>query len=98
MKIEMQSADIYFNVGKKHHTFTIYHNLPQVQGMNVEDAVINWVMRTVRYTPESLCKYIVSKDPINFKAYTKAQYKLIVGRISLPKVKITKLKTNDNVK
>lgn len=44
--------------------FEIEHNLNDY-GLNLTAGVINWMVRTDDYSPESLCNYLVSKDPIN---------------------------------
>lgn len=67
---------ISFKRGKKRHAFSIYHNLPNDFGLNIQCAFDNWLVRTDEFTPESLCEYIESKDP-NFKAITEDDFLLM---------------------
>lgn len=60
----MQTSDIEFKVGNKPVKFTVVNNLDEF-GLSVEDAVVNWTERTKEFTPESFCKYVISKDPDN---------------------------------
>ncbi len=63
MKETLYKADIQFNVGKKTINFSIVHNLPQIEGLSIDDAFASWSLRTFNYTAKSLCAYIKSKDP-----------------------------------
>lgn len=38
-----------------------YHNLPNTFGLSIDGAVMNWAMRTNKYTLESFAKYVASK-------------------------------------
>lgn len=60
----MEKADIEFKARGKKIKFSVNHNLSEF-GLNIEDAVHNWVYRTNEYTAKSFCQYVVSKDPIN---------------------------------
>ena len=42
-------------------SFKIIHNLPEVPGMCIDDALQNWIPRTDTYTAKSFCDYINSK-------------------------------------
>ena len=44
------------------HKFTVVHNLPDVPGLRIQDAIANWEVRTSKYTAESLINYINSKN------------------------------------
>ena len=57
-----QVTDIAFTILKRHIRFSVKHNLPNVPGMSIMDAVDNWVHRTDAYTAKSLCAYINGKD------------------------------------
>ena len=45
----------------KEVSFTVYHNLPNVQGLSFDNAFANWYVRTNVFTAKSLCDYIMSK-------------------------------------
>ena len=53
---------ISFEYNGERYSFRIYHNLPDVPGLSMKDALINWIARTDEVTEESLCKYIESKN------------------------------------
>jgi len=55
-------TEVRFTVKKSLIRFKIYHNLPEVQGMNIEGAIDNWLARTENFTAQSLCDYILSKE------------------------------------
>lgn len=40
---------------------TICHNMPETQGLSIEDALPNWLARTRDYTAQSFVDYIMSK-------------------------------------
>jgi len=42
--------------------FNIIHNMPDVPGLRIEDAVENWIPRTDKYTANSFCEYVNSKN------------------------------------
>lgn len=50
-----------------------YHNLPDTFGMNIDGAVVNWIMRTSDHSVESLAKYVASKST-GHKILTVKQY------------------------
>ena len=41
--------------------FFVYHDLPNVGGLAIDDAVHNWYFRTQDYSAESLIAYVKSK-------------------------------------
>lgn len=53
---------VRFSIEDEITEFNITHNLPDVRGMSIEDAVVNWLFRTDDYSVESLCDYINDKD------------------------------------
>ena len=57
----LQSKHIKFEINGKTIEFDIEHNLPEISGMSLEDAVNNWIPRTNEYTAESLSAYINGK-------------------------------------
>ena len=61
-KSKLQKAEVSFFLEDEEVSFSIWHNLPQSQGMNIEAAVQNWLVRTKQYTAKSLCRYINSKN------------------------------------
>lgn len=71
--MRLQKADIEFKVNGKPVSFSVVHNLPSVFGLNISGAVDNWLVRTKEYTADSLCKYVMSKDP-SFVCMTMRQY------------------------
>lgn len=52
--------DIQSEVDKE--LFRVYHDMPDVWGLNIENADASWQFRTDKKTPESLIAYIRSKD------------------------------------
>lgn len=59
----MLKCDVQFTVNKyNNRKFSIVHNLPEISGLSIEDAVNSWVARTDDYSAASLAKYINSKD------------------------------------
>ncbi len=62
----MSRADIEFAVDGKPVSFSVWHDLPEVSGLNIAAAVDNWLAREAakmrpRFTAKSLCRYINSK-------------------------------------
>jgi hypothetical protein len=55
-------SEVSFKVNGKPISFVVIHDLPNVRGLSFDDALNNWLVRTLDYTPESLCKYILSKN------------------------------------
>lgn len=41
--------------------FIICHNMPETQGLSIEDAMVSWLARTDEYTAQSFVDYIMSK-------------------------------------
>jgi hypothetical protein len=58
----INTATIKFKVNDKPHSFDIATDMIEY-GHNIEDAVYSWVHRTKKYTAESFCEYVKSKDP-----------------------------------
>lgn len=56
------NTTIKFNVDDEPVEFTVEHNLPDISGLSMTDAVHNWTARTKEYTAESLSEYINSKN------------------------------------
>jgi hypothetical protein len=55
-------SEVSFKVNEKPISFVVIHDLPNVRGLSFDDALNNWLVRALDYTPESLCKYILSKN------------------------------------
>lgn len=53
--------------------FNIVHNLPDVPGLCIEDALVNWSARTSEITAESFCEYVNSKNT-GFVCITEDRY------------------------
>lgn len=60
----MNRVEIKFNHGNIKVRFIVKHNLEEY-GLNIEDALTNWLVRTDEYTSKSFCDYVVSKNPLN---------------------------------
>ena len=60
--------------GKRDVEFKIYHSLPNIPGLRIEDALDCWLMRTNIYTAESLVRYIRDKGTTEL-VLTEKQYK-----------------------
>ena len=58
---KLTKTDFKFEVGKATKTFSIYHNLPDTNGLSIENAFDNWLFRTSNYTSSAFCKYVMSK-------------------------------------
>ena len=41
--------------------FEVVHNLKSF-GIDIDDALVNWLHRTKKFTAKSFCKYVMSKD------------------------------------
>jgi hypothetical protein len=54
-------SEVSFEANGKPITIVVIHDLPNVRGLSFDDALNIWVARTIDYTSESLCKYILSK-------------------------------------
>ncbi len=73
------NSTVSFDVNNKTVSFNIVHNLPEIFGMSLQNAVDNWIFRTEQYTAESLCDYINSKSHMtNNYAYTEKQYQELI--------------------
>lgn len=57
----MVSSTVEFNVGQRKIRFNVVHNLPDVDGLSLTDAVTNWAARTKVFTAASLSDYINKK-------------------------------------
>jgi len=55
-------SEVSFKANGKQISLVVIHDLPNKPGLSIEDALQNWLARTVDYTSESLCKYILSKN------------------------------------
>lgn len=64
--MKLQSTTIQFQRGRQKYRFEVSHNLDEFK-LNIENALINWLERTDKFTVKSFCKYVTSKDPINLK-------------------------------
>lgn len=60
--MKLIKLDIEFKINKKKVAFSIIHNLPEVHGMSIEDALDNWLARTEEFTAKSLADYVNSKN------------------------------------
>ncbi len=74
--IKLTISDIEISVEGEEIKFTLYHDLPNITGLSLQDAVDNWIPRTLEYTAESLCKYIMSKNS-GYICITEEQFKEI---------------------
>lgn len=70
-------AEVNFKVDKKPVKFYIYHNMPEVPGLNFNAALENWLARTSDFTDKSLVSYIMSKNT-GHTALTQESYDLIL--------------------
>ncbi len=63
---ELQQFDVSFFVGKGKHKekvkFSVIHNMPNVFGLSIQNALDNWIPRTEEFTMESFINYIEKKD------------------------------------
>ena len=64
-KSDFFKADVKFKTDNKPIEFQVVHNLPEIQGLCFEAAVVNWLARTNKYTAKSLCEYIMEKDSVH---------------------------------
>jgi len=71
--LKLFKADIEFKVNDREVKFSVVHNLPKTWGLNIENALDNWLFRTKHYTAKNFCKYVMSKDP-SFVCMTMEQY------------------------
>jgi hypothetical protein len=67
----MKRQTITFESPKYHYLWTLEHNLEEF-GSNIYSAATNYLSRITEHEskilkPEDFCKYVVSKDPSNFK-------------------------------
>lgn len=77
-------SEIRFKVNINHGKFTdqrkfnfiIYHNLPNIPGLRIEDALDNWTARTRVFTANAFCKYILSKNT-GCMALTEEEFKAL---------------------
>ena len=60
--MKVTKSEVQFEANGKPVSFAIIHNLPNVRGLSFDDALNAWLVRTIDYTPESLCEYIRSKN------------------------------------
>lgn len=59
--------------------FKVYHNLPEIKGLSLDDALQNWLVRTNKFTAGSLCAYIRKKNT-EYKIYTENEWKDLIKR------------------
>lgn len=74
--LKLFKADIEFKVNGKPVKFSVYHNLPKIKGMSMDDAVENWVHRTKVFSAKSLCRYIMSKHT-EYVCMTEGTFRLL---------------------
>lgn len=67
-------SDIEFNVDGKQVSFSIIHNLPEINGLSINDALENWLPRTRSFKAKDFVNYIKSKNT-GHVAMTEKQYK-----------------------
>ena len=79
-KLSLERTVIEFKIGDDLHKFTVVHNLPEISGLSLDDAVCNWFVRTKDYSADSLCKYIMSKET-DYVCMTEDQFKKISDRL-----------------
>ena len=72
--MKLKSVTISFNVDSFNYSFNIYHNLPDFNGLSIEDALNSWVYRTKEYSAKSFCDYVNSKNS-GYVAITEKQFK-----------------------
>lgn len=75
----MQSITLTFNINDKPQKWNIVHNLDDF-GLSIESALQNWGARTKRYTINSFCDYVVSKDKINLMCMPKSKYDMLINK------------------
>jgi hypothetical protein len=71
---KLYEAVIKLNINGQLHRFKIIHNLPNVFGVSINDALDCWIHRTKNYSARSFCEYILSKDS-SLVAMTESQFK-----------------------
>ncbi len=72
MKTEqLQRSEIELSNGIK---IVVIHNLHEFE-LDIQAALDNWLARTKHYNSKEFCKYIISKDPVNYIALTENEYK-----------------------
>lgn len=86
-----QSFDVEFKKNGALIRFRIFHNLPEMRGLDPESALINWMYRTDTHTAKSFCNYIRSKDRC-FMAFTESQFNKLLKANGL---KCSPMKTNN---
>lgn len=79
--MNLSKADIEFTVeqdGKEQEIkFSVIHNLPEINGLSLRDALENWMFRTKKFTAKSLCKYINNKQT-GYTCMTVEEYEKIM--------------------
>jgi len=73
----MKTYQFVYSDGGHSVDFLIYHNLPDVHGLNIETACINWFYRTKGYTIWSLCNYINDKETGYVAAASEEDFKAL---------------------
>ena len=82
---KLTKSDVQFNVGKQKIKFAIIHNMPLTFGLSFNDAMENWLVRTNIHTPESLVKYIKSKNT-GVMVMTEEEYKGVLKNSKTTKI------------
>lgn len=77
-----QKFEAGFDIERQGHFIVIvYHDLPDVPGLNIDGAFVNWVHRTKEYTSVSFADYINSKSHMTGnKAYTVIEYESLKNK------------------
>lgn len=70
----LQRAMVTLQTNNGEIQFNVIHNLPNIKGLCLDDAVMSWSARTTKYTAFSLCRYIMNKNT-EYVAMTEYQYK-----------------------
>ncbi len=71
--MQMTNSTVNFNVHDEPRSFNIVHNLPDVPGLRIEDALENWLARTDDYSADSFVKYIRSKET-DYSVFTEDEF------------------------
>ena len=74
INLVLQRAMVTLQTNNGKIQFTVIHNLPEIKGLSLSDAVTNWSARTTKYTAFSLCRYIMNKHT-EYVAMTEYQYR-----------------------
>lgn len=72
--VKILKFDAEFVVRDTEIQWSVYHNLRKKFGISIDDALQNWLLRTRKFTAESFCEYVMSKDQ-SFVCMTEKQWK-----------------------